>query len=587
MKNYILFCFLNVAILYGLAAQDFINPLFIPEYIPSSNPDVILDVVNSSHNFNPNGSDYLNTIVPTVAVKQINGNDVPILGPTVAGQYKKTLNRDIFNGLAENTTFHWHGAHAAPDILGGPHHILQPGDIWKHPFEVIDGPSTMWYHPLDVGSTYRQTQMGFAGMVYFEDREGEDNQFSSIHQIFPNEYGVDDFPIILQTKKFDNNNGVVTINTDEEYTEGYEYLVNATANPYLEVGADMVRLRLLNADAKFSFLLQVVDSYGNAFPYHIIATDAGYTTESFTSTRLLVSPGERYEILLDLRGLTDNKYIIKTVEGDTQYEKAANQTNPEDLLELRVGNSGNSSPIISFPISLLPSERPELSEIVEERIIEINQTLQEFDQQNFDLNVVNHIVTAGAVEYWHIDNASAEPVPFHLQGNHFWLEDDFNTPSGDKIEPPEWVKNGPKDQVLIPPGYTADIIIRFSHYNGEISPAKSYAFHSNNLHHLDDGLMNQYVVWDGVSTATIDKDQSTRDITVFPNPAQEEIFIKGESSEESTVKIYNIQGRLLKDFSLPAFDVGYRLNINDLSSGMLIVEWYSTEGKAVSRVMKK
>ena len=57
----------------------------------------------------------------------------------------------------------------------------------------------------------------------------------------PRSYGVDDFPLIIQDKAFDEDNQLIFANM------GDTMMVNGTLSPFVDVPAQMVRFRLLNA----------------------------------------------------------------------------------------------------------------------------------------------------------------------------------------------------------------------------------------------------------------------------------------------------------------------------------------------------
>ena len=61
----------------------------------------------------------------------------------------------------------------------------------------------------------------------------------------PRTYGIDDIPIIIQDRRFDAQNQLV-FNGLGVGESGNTILVNGTVQPFVEVGAGVVRLRVLN-----------------------------------------------------------------------------------------------------------------------------------------------------------------------------------------------------------------------------------------------------------------------------------------------------------------------------------------------------
>ncbi|MFM7767933.1 MAG: hypothetical protein ACKO9S_08765 [Bacteroidota bacterium] len=69
----------------------------------------------------------------------------------------------------------------------------------------------------------------------------------------------------------------------------------------------MIRLRLLNAATERSFNF----GFSNNMPFSVIASDGGLLTNPVSKSRLLLSPGERAEILVDMTSLANQSvYLI-------------------------------------------------------------------------------------------------------------------------------------------------------------------------------------------------------------------------------------------------------------------------------------
>ncbi len=594
----------------SLGAQEFVNDIIIPPLINSD--DYHLNVIETQHNFNPNGSDTLNTMVKTFAFEDANNpGTTTILGPTLTWSYLHDLTPTVTNNLTEVTTCHWHGAHVPQFADGGPHQRIMAGDTWEPFFKVLDKSATMWYHPHAMGLTYRHVQMGLSGMIIVEDPEDgmDDPTLNFLHRIFPNEYGVNDFPLIFQTKKFERNDaGEIAIQTEEGFKDDYYYMVNGIVDPVLNVPSSMVRLRLLNGDGKFAFNFEFKDAEGADFPAQMIATDAGYTTLTHMLSNILMSPGERTEWLLDLRGLEGDTFYIRNnvsgmpgspgdIIGDAMT--TGGYATDRDLLRIVVGPpAGPSSPIISFPLSLFPSEQPPLSAVTRERTkvfrrdrFDVSTTpLYNIDSTLMDMMVVNDVVKMDSTELWTIDNQTNRAHPFHIHDTHFWVTeilDSFNV----ALDPAEYVElfDGPKDNVLVRPGWKLSYIATFADYGTEVAPDSSYMYHCHILPHEDNGMMGQFVVWNGVGdgnpTAVRDNALSTISMDVFPNPAQDVLYLDGTTNRESTLRFIDMNGRLVKNLRLPAFDGAIELSTEGLPTGMFVMDWQTVEGRGVSRVM--
>lgn len=610
MKHFYQTLLFFIVVSTGLKAQEFVNPIQIPPSIIDDNYHI--NVIETQHNFNPMGSDSLNTMVRTFAFEDANNpGTTSILGPTIYWRYLHDLTPTVSNQLSEVTTSHWHGAHVPQFADGGPHQRIQPGTDWNPFFKVLDKSATMWYHPHAMGLTYTQVQMGLSGMIIAEDpTDGMDDPVQNfIHSYVPVRYGVDDFPLIFQTKKFMRDSvGQIVIQAEKGFSKDYYYMVNGVVDPVMEVPANMIRLRLLNGDGKFSFNFQFTRPNGSLFPAQMIATDAGYMDISYQLDEILMSPGERTEWLLDLRGLDgDTIYVRNNVSGmpgnpgDIIGDASTTNGYAQDrnLLRIIVGASnGTISPIIAFPIPLAGSEQPPLTAVTRERtktfrrdLFDVSTTpLYNIDSTLMDMMVVNDVVKLDSTELWTIDNQSNRAHPWHIHDIHFWVTEIIDAAGNavDKASNPQLFA-GPKDNVLVQPGWKLSYIATFADYATEVAQDSSYMYHCHILPHEDRGMMGQFVVWNGIGngwpTAVRNNELSTIRMDVFPNPTSDLLYLDGTTTRESTLMFMDMNGRLVKELRLPAFDGAIEISTLGLPSGMLVMDWRTFEGRGVSRVL--
>lgn len=605
---------------------DFVNPMLIPPLITT--PDYHLVVQDTVHNFNLFGTGKLNRNIATMAFNDTDNRVMTVLGPSISWQFGNQINAQVSNELERVTTTHWHGAHVPPHADGGPHQRIQPGTTWTPSFEVKDKSATMWYHPHAMDLTYEQVQMGLSGMIYVEDPIGEDPVLSSIHEILPTEYGVNDFPIIIQTKQFlqDTGNDSIWINNGFGYKNKYVHLVNGRVDPYLVVPPSMIRLRILNGDGKFAFNLGIGNANLDPNYFQLIATDAGYTDRSYEMTEILMAPGERTEWLVDLRGYNegDTLFIYNKLSeippGVIGSSAHGNDGQDRLLLKLIVGsNSGPLSPIIAFPIPLHPSEAPPMDEVTNHRVKTFYRNLvvcdttylddnqmeidsidctskkhYNIDQTLMDMMVVNDVVKMDSTEIWTIDNTSDVAHPWHIHDIHFWVTQ-VVLPSGDIINRNNFPDSlisifaGPKDNVLVQPGWKLSYIATFADFGTPIHPSNSYMYHCHILPHEDKGMMGQFVVWDGSDTnvATKELEENIPKMNVYPNPTDGLLYLEGDSQAKSLVRVTDIRGQVLRELQVAPFSGAISLNLENMPTGIVFVQWFTDKGRAVRKVILK
>jgi hypothetical protein len=214
------------------------------------------------------------------------------------------------------------------------------------------------------------------------------------------------------------------------------------------------------------------------------------------------------------------------------------------------------------------------------------------DSTLMDMMVVNDVVKVDSTELWTIENKTNRGHPWHIHDTHFWVTEviDADGNSLDHAAHPE-LFDGPKDNVLVQPFWKLTYIASFPDYGTQVAPDSSYMYHCHILPHEDKGMMGQFVVWNGIGsgspTSIRNNELSTIRMEVFPNPAQEALYLDGTSKHESILNFIDMNGRLVKRLRLPAFDGAIELRTAGLPSGMLVMDWQTTEGRGVSRVLIK
>lgn len=131
------------------------------------------------------------------------------------------------NELGETTTVHWHGMHLPAIMDGGPHQPIPPGNTWSPHWTVNNAAATLWYHPHTMGKTAEQVYSGLAGMFIVDDENSDALGL-------PNIYGVDDIPLIVQDRNFDDTGNLTYVRDkaqDNFGAMGDTILVNGTHGP--------------------------------------------------------------------------------------------------------------------------------------------------------------------------------------------------------------------------------------------------------------------------------------------------------------------------------------------------------------------
>lgn len=405
------------------------------------------------------------------------------LGPTVILHQGDSVTFVVHNRLTDTTTTHWHGLHVAPINDGGPHNIILPGHTWMPHFTVMDKAATYWYHPHPHGKTMAQIVKGAAGLIII--RDAEEAALS-----LPRSYGVDDIPLIFQFETFDTVTRQIVANDDADNA----VLVNGTINGMVNLPAQWVRLRLLNASSLRFFRFGFWDSR----LFFQIATDNGLLDAPVPLTRLDLSPGERAEILADFTGQQGDTLFLKTYGSEFPNGYPGGPAimgmmrGPLDNVDFTVLQINVTAPT-AHPVTTIPSALtsnavwPQANaafryvEFTAQPMMSMNFFI---NNAQFDMEVINFTVRQESVEIWNIENRTFVAHPFHIHGNHFYILE-----KNGFLPPPN--EQGRKDVVLVPAMSGIKIITKYADFSDTLMP---YMFHCHLLSHEDEGMMGQFIV---------------------------------------------------------------------------------------------
>jgi blue copper oxidase len=486
------------------------NPLFIPPTISGTN--FVLNVQADSTEFFPGHK------TPTYGV---NGN---ILGPTLILNKGDNVTLNVTNNLPTTTTMHWHGLHVPAMADGGPHQIITQGNTWSPSFTVMNDAGTYWYHPHGQNKTDIQVSKGLAGLIIVKDS-------TEAALTLPRTYGVDDFPIIVQTKCFD-----VLYQTAIATVFDTVPMVNATINAEMNAPAQIIRLRLLDGSSDRSYLF----GFSNNMNFYQIATDGGLLQTPVMINRMRLSPGERAEVLVDLSSMQGQTVQLmnfgsqlpngiigaQTVGMGMSQIPDYNQNflNGADfsLLQMNVV-APTSNPVTTIPSALVPLQPLDTNLIHRTRnIVFAPQTMGPIEMvegpftmngHQFSMDTINDTTYLNHIEKWTLTNQTLIAHPFHIHDVQFFIADI----NGGPVPPTE---QGKKDVVLVMPQQTVSFVTKFEDFTDTIP----YMYHCHLLHHEDDGMMGSFVVLPSPSGI---EDKFTGSIVrYYPNPVSGALSIE-------------------------------------------------------------
>ena len=421
-----------------------------------------------------------------------NGNS--FWGPTLILNQGDSVQMNVTNNLTDTTTTHWHGFHIAPQMDGGPHQTIAPGQTWSPSFVVRNSAATYWYHPHLHEKTFDQLTMGAGGLIIIKDPV-------EAALALPRTYGVDDIPVVLTSRRFLTGNQFSKNIAIDIY--GDYMLTNGTLNAQVTLPKQYVRFRILNAEIERGLNLGFSDNR----TFSVITNDGGLLNAPVPVTRIVMMPGERVEIMVDLgNDAVGTSLDMKAFNSGQQFGFPGQEGNPVQptgnagplngsllnntdfpVLHINVG-ARTASAITTIPSTLANNTYWSTADVTNSRTVNITGGNAgggfSFDNKAFSHTLINHTIKLGAVEKWTVVNNNIFGHSIHIHDVQFKIVSRSSGP----VAPYE---SGWKDTFYIPRGASVDVIAKFADF---ASLANAYMFHCHFSNHEDEGLMGQFLV---------------------------------------------------------------------------------------------
>jgi FtsP/CotA-like multicopper oxidase with cupredoxin domain len=387
---------------------------------------------------------------PSSAV--INGGSVSLLtygsypGPTLRVRSDETVRLNFTNNLPEVTNLHLHGLHVSPSV-DDPLAEIQPGETRLYEFTLPKFASgTFWYHPHLHGKVAEQLYAGLLGTIIVEGSA----------DLLPELREAEDHLLVLKDFSFDN--GAISPFTMMDWMNGKEgdvLTVNGLVQPTLQARKGTVRLRLLNASNARYYRLALEEH-----ALYLIATDGGLIEKPVELPELLLAPGERAEVLVQLK--SEGSFNLQSLPydrgaqmmmGDMEsmgmggMDHGGMDMGEMDMGEMDMGGmemSGDMMPLDEsrletlltivapgglrsspFPTSLARVETLDLSRAATTRQFVFGENMMQaeffINGKAFDMNRVDVSAKLDTLEIWELVNNTDMDHPFHLHTYPFQI----------------------------------------------------------------------------------------------------------------------------------------------------------------------
>ncbi|MEV4315417.1 multicopper oxidase domain-containing protein [Actinocrispum sp. NPDC049592] len=405
-------------------------------------------------------------ILPGVKT-QIWGYDGLFPGPLFRLQSGRQAIVQLRNSLDVPTSTHLHGGVTPSSSDGYPTDLVVPGGTKEYVYPLQQRAATLWYHDHRMDYTAPQVWRGLAGMAIVSSPEEENLGLPS---------GDHDVPLMICDRAFGADGSFVypAAHHGPGVTEAFAngvlgdvILVNGAPWPVFEVDASLYRFRVLNASNARRYSLSL--SQGELVQ---IGSDSGLLGRPVRHKELPVSPGERFDVVVDF-----GVFPVGT-----------------EVTLLNTLDSGGTGQVMRFKV-VRPGKRSALPErLADVSALDGAVTTRTFDFRSssgdgmtmWTINGSPFSVTdslaqpkLGTVERWRFSSDFHHPVHLHLA--HFQV---VKRGAGKPLPSDA----GWKDTVDVRPYETVEVLARFDGFKGR------YMMHCHNLEHEDMAMMANFDV---------------------------------------------------------------------------------------------
>jgi spore coat protein A len=381
---------------------------------------------------------------------------------------------------------HLHGGKTPPEHDGYPEDWYSPGQSRVYHYPNQQDAALLWYHDHAMGINRLNIYAGLLGLHVIRDPQERSLQLPQ---------GPYEVPLVLFDRHLRPDGELsYPISSDPDHpwiseVLGEVPLVNGKIFPYLEVEPRKYRFRVLNAANGRLYRL----FFPEDVEVHQIGTDQGLLAAPVPIKKLLLSPAERADLIVDFSSHRGRRIVL----ADDAFE----------LMEFRVG----ANPVVdpsAMPAALRPVQQIPESSAVNKRWLtldDMNQGMAAAAPMAMMLNKtpwhmpITEKAVLGTTEIWELANLTDDVHPIHVHLVRFQILDrrPFSVSEYQRtgtlryvrpVEPPDSNESGWKDTVRVNPQTVTRIIVPFEGYTGR------YVWHCHNLEHEDNEMMRPYEV---------------------------------------------------------------------------------------------
>jgi spore coat protein A len=460
-------------------------------------------------------------------------------------------------GPTARVVTHLHGGHVPPAADGYPTNTILPGEQQTTVYPNNQVAGTLWYHDHALGITRLNVMMGLAGFyLLFDPAEASLNLPSGEFEI----------GLAIQDRSFHNDGSLEYPEMWMDHFYGDVVLVNGKVWPYLNVKQGKYRFRMLEGSNTRSYIL----SLSNGASFTVIGTEGGLLSAPVEKTSLTMTPGERFDVIIDFASYAAGTEIILQNSAPQGWPASPGPIDIPNVMKfIVVGEPGHTDPIPATLVTVPPI--PE-SEAAQHRDLVLSKMSDPCTGSVWMINgkhfhdPIDEFPLLGSAEVWRFVNNSGVVHPMHLHLTMFQILDRQNfvmvgdsvVTVGDPILPEPW-EAGWKDTAPVYPDQVLRVICRFEDYTGK------YPYHCHVLEHEENDMMRQFEVVEDTTSTRVDSGRAILALRQsYPNPSNPSTRIDFSIPVAAKVqlRIFDVRGQLVAT-----------LVDRDLPSGNQFVEW--------------
>ncbi|MCL4501403.1 MAG: multicopper oxidase family protein [Deltaproteobacteria bacterium] len=409
---------------------------------------------------------------PTISVKRGDilrvkfTNSLPVTTQTNTLGYQKNI-----------TNLHTHGWHVSPQEPGDAVLMeILPGQSYDYQYDTSlqEGGTLNYYHPHKHGLVAEQVWGGLAGALVVEDDALEAPLA-----------GYETHTLVLKDISLSNGGPAAFSTMDyQNGKEGNIITVNGQVNPILSIQPGQVqRWRILNSGNARFYNLAFANNQGGAM--YLAGTESGLLDKPYPRTQILLSPGERVEVLVQA-GSTPGSFKFLSLP----YSRGG-----------MGGMAGTLAQITLLTLSVQGTAASDaLPAVINPNAARLNLDTTSFPRRTLNLSMgqmkayINgeayqdgnpYTITSnpGTYEVWVVNNQTNLDHPFHQHTNAAQIlaltGADASYPAYASL--PAW-----KDTVLVPKRGSVTMLVPVKDFTG------TSVFHCHIVEHEDIGMLG---VW--------------------------------------------------------------------------------------------